>query len=316
MSLIMNKKVVILGNGFDLNLGLRTSYPDFLRSHEFQKLYSYHRNYIIDRLANNYNLINWIDIENELRQIALEYNNIDKSNLIEFKRCYQELNNALRIYLKRETLEKDLKPSINTPAAKLLKLICDNPDDYIVFSFNFTNLNKFAQSLGFSTQLQYTNVHGSLDEENIIIGFEDDVEKVENFSFMIKTFNPYYSSVHIRKVLDEAKEVIIFGHSLGKTDYHYFSKFFKKITQQEGADSIILSIITANDSSRLAILDNLRKMNENKTNILFDKNEIKMYSACVYATQFKLHQLFRRLEVESELMKGIKQLNNLTANRN
>lgn len=50
------KKIIILGNGFDLNLGLKTSYKQFMNSNYFDKLVRKKNNYLINRIFNNYML--------------------------------------------------------------------------------------------------------------------------------------------------------------------------------------------------------------------------------------------------------------------
>ena len=55
-----------LGNGFDLSLGLSTSYMDFVNSDEFQILLNM-QNQLAIYLKVNAELQNWIDIENELK---------------------------------------------------------------------------------------------------------------------------------------------------------------------------------------------------------------------------------------------------------
>lgn len=303
----MTPKVVILGNGFDLNLGLKTSYKDFLKSSEFKKIWKTHTNFIADRLINNYNLVNWIDIENELRKIAIEYNNSDPSYLRILRQCYMDITEALAEYLKRVVKKKDNLEE-NTPAAKFLRVMSKYPDDFTVFSFNYTSLRGISHTLHFNGCPHCFHVHGTLNNNNIIMGFQDDVANVDKFSYMIKTFNPHYSSLHIRKALDNAKEIIIFGHSLGSTDYHYFSRLFNRLSDPGNPDSVRLSIITATDSSRIDILNNLREMNNNRTNYLFDQNEVTIYTACVYWSQFHLHSLFKRLEVESQFNQTVKKL--------
>ena len=61
------KIVVILGNGFDLDLGLKTSYKDFWESEFCPKFYPapliYHLN---QRWSDNLEAVRWYDLENEL----------------------------------------------------------------------------------------------------------------------------------------------------------------------------------------------------------------------------------------------------------
>ena len=75
------KLVLVIGNGFDLDLGLPTSYKDFIHSpffYEFLEnanILRYHRisideGNIFKYLQRQLNLNNWIDIEAELKRLA------------------------------------------------------------------------------------------------------------------------------------------------------------------------------------------------------------------------------------------------------
>ena len=58
--------IAIIGNGFDLNLGLKTSYTNFVNGNEFKSLLNTD-NFLADYLSNKHDLQNWIDVENELK---------------------------------------------------------------------------------------------------------------------------------------------------------------------------------------------------------------------------------------------------------
>ena len=73
--------------------------------------------------------------------------------------------------------------------------------------------------------------------------------------------------------------MIIFGHSLGKVDYHYFQKFFQKQCQDdmERSQGKRITIFTYDELSRRAILKQLREMNQNRTDLLFNQNELNIF---------------------------------------
>lgn len=77
----------------------------------------------------------------------------------------------------------------------------------------------------------------------------------------------------------DADEVIIFGHSLGKVDYHYFQKFFQKQCQEymERSQGKKITIFTYDELSRRAILKQLREMNQNRTDLLYNQNELNIF---------------------------------------
>ena len=96
---------------------------------------------------------------------------------------------------------------------------------------------------------------------------------------MYKTFSPHYSSHEILFDLLDADEVIFFGHSLGQVDYHYFQRFFQQQCRSDmhRSDGKRITIFTYDAASRLSILKQLRNMNEKRTDLLFNQNELNIF---------------------------------------
>ncbi len=297
----MNKIILILGNGFDLDLGLPTSYRNFVESLECKILASSQDNYLVKRLINSYVVQGWVDVEEELKTFAKEKNGKSGSDVYRFKSDYVELVSQLRRYLLRVTGQPQNINAYST-SALLLNVIDKFPYDFKIFSFNYTNLNNLKETLQLKNTIRYTHVHGSIDDNTLILGFEDSAESIDDYSFMIKTFNPDYSSHHLRQSLSQANEVIFFGHSLGSTDYHYFAQFFKEKSKAglKLEDSVRISFITANHESHISILNQLRKMNDANTNLLFDQNDIEFYYTSDYRKRYRIFHLMERLFLECQ----------------
>lgn len=292
------KKIIILGNGFDLNLGLKTSYKQFMNSNYFDKLVRKKKSYLINRIFNNYMLQNWIDLEEELKNFAIEHSNRYKS-VIDVKHEFIGLTESLNDYLLNINYNDVVEDTI---AGIFLKAIYQYQEDFDIYTFNYTNLNNILKLFKIKGSIHYTHVHGSVDDHSIILGFEDDVDISDDYCYMIKTFHAGYSSHNIRYALDEASEVIFFGHSLGSTDYHYFSQFFLKKSDinLKKEDAIKLTIITANEDSKIEILKQLRRMNNRQTNILYDQNDINFICCNNYNAYYQIHDLINRLKIEYE----------------
>jgi hypothetical protein len=62
---------IVIGNGFDINLGLPTSYADFVKSTHFDDMVK-RGNELAKHLKSKFELQNWIDIENELKSYSLK----------------------------------------------------------------------------------------------------------------------------------------------------------------------------------------------------------------------------------------------------
>jgi hypothetical protein len=94
-------KIIIIGNGFDLNLGLKTSYQNFIESNYFISLLK-ENNTLAIYLNEKQGINNWVDIEKELTEYSKQIQD-DKSKV---KNDFKELKNALIDYLKEAQKEE------------------------------------------------------------------------------------------------------------------------------------------------------------------------------------------------------------------
>ena len=277
------EKVLIIGNGFDLDLGLKTSYYDFMQSPFFKNLDK--SSDLMKHILFKESISKWIDLETEIKNIISSkkgffsrgdnaknppFDNVFKAN----KDSYFQLTDALMDYLKSLDYKNLNKESI---AYILLKSVIEN-DYFEIFSFNYTDLNDINSSLNINN-CTYNHVHGSIENSDIILGFEDEVDVIDEYCFMIKSHSPYYRSSNIRQSLYKAEEIVFFGHSLGITDYHYFSDFFSEQSGNNGTPKKkkTIRIFTYDENSRQNILVQLRNMNKWKTNQLYDLNDFRIY---------------------------------------
>ena len=296
----MKKKVFIIGNGFDLDLGWKTRYSDFASS-KFWIGDSYGSD-LKSRLNQDKNIEKWFDQEMSL----LNYAKADETGYhpspYEYTKerdmqCFNELNKGLSSYLKAEENKSVNEKSV---AAKVLRGILSNGYFTSIYSFNYTNLKSIAGKLGLSTDFRYEHVHGSIATDSIILGVEDAVDLYPGYSFLYKTFSPHYESHHIQYDLLEADEVVFFGHSLGKNDYHYFQSFFRRQCDEslERKQGKRITFFTYDDASRIGMLEQLREMNDKKTNYLFGLNDME-FICTKGGCGNKLKQFLQRMNLES-----------------
>lgn len=306
-------KILILGNGFDLDVGLPTSYSHFINSDEFKNLIRNRNNFLLNYIYNNYSMNNWVDLENELRKFALSNKNMEPRQRIEIKHQYDNLCYALICYLKKAAEHSVNKKSLG---CKLMEIVVQHIENFEIFSFNYTDLNIILSKLDIVTsndkKLFYTQMHGSLNNSNIVVGFQDNTDCSDDFSYMIKTLHTHYQSHNIRKSLLAAQEIIFFGHSLGDTDYHYFSQLFESISNFDIKDKtrcpIRLTIITHDEDSKNAILRQLWKMNNAQTNILYDQNELTIYCTNTYSSNVEFYFLLKRIDLECKIKQSLFQI--------
>ena len=236
--------LLIVGNGFDLSMGFKTSYGDFMKSSYFpheetSNLCSYlHKQYEEN--------MGWIDIENELseysRILTTKKLNAKKFNTIldidSLREEYDELKSSLKVYL-HEVTKRAFAPSPDNPAKRVVDQL---PADSKIISFNYTSiierltLGKFQDSNG-----NLLHIHGSLAPyDDIVFGVEDSVKFPKEHVFLYKAHSRHLKVQEFSDWLNSAERIIFYGYSLGDTDRQYFEKFLRKLCS---SDSIYTELI-------------------------------------------------------------------------
>ena len=99
------KTVLIIGNGFDKNIGMPTSYKEFMGSEEFKDLITKDNSVLAKYLdyKKSHDGTNWIDLEKELGELKTEL----------FKLKFSLATNGLDNPMKIKEVKKDIA-KINT----------------------------------------------------------------------------------------------------------------------------------------------------------------------------------------------------------
>lgn len=298
-------KIFIIGNGFDLDLGLKTRYIDFWKSSIFEPHKNKHKGMIhfLDERAKDE--ATWFDIESLLREYVRKHsfrsssdvNRVSPHDFQEEQFQFDEIRTSLALYLEQEVNTRELK--YDSTAAKVLKAITDRGFSSI-YSFNYTDLHKIADKLHVAEKFEYRDVHGCSSDNSLILGINDNVDVVSNYEFTYKTFSPYYHSVPLKFDLEDADEVVIFGLAMGNIDYPYFQDFFRNICDPSCSrkDSKRVTIFTYDESSRLNILRQLRTMNDKRVNYMFGQNKFNLIRTDVKEDDSKVSAFLSRLHEE------------------
>ena len=276
----MAKRLLIIGNGFDIDLGLKTRYSDFSRSKMWEKLVGTTFNYdsdLLGALREAKETEAWFDIEKTMndyvRALKLDYLvsdliDKDKSNFI-------KVSESLSQYLKKEQKERTL--NTNSFAAQVLQLISE-VGGFKYYTFNYTSLSSIAKSCGINIDSsKITHVHGSLENDSIILGVLTDPSDpiYEQYSFMYKDNSRFYMSNNMYEDFDNADDIIFFGHSINGMDFPYFKDFFIKQSGMDGEyKSKHITIFTYDDASNQQIRNSIRNAQVDLTQ-LFKRNDIK-----------------------------------------
>ena len=280
------KVVIVIGNGFDLDLNLKTSYKNFMTSKTFKDyrkdshslpIDSYSRLNLFDFLKERFdgNDKRWIDIEIELRDFAKNIDLSDFDNEIEainyIKTSFNQLQLALCDYLSE--IDYTILNS-ESVAIELLKAISRGMN-CVLYSFNYTDIGRLLTYIGGTPLFAIHYVHGTLKDKNIVVGVENIRLQYSDLDFMVKFKSDSYKTsddFDLRKDLEAAEEVLIFGHTLGCTDHSYFKQFFQDEINKVNNRRTPISIVTFDANSRRSILreiDEMTNYNADMLNINF-----------------------------------------------
>ncbi|MBC3901434.1 hypothetical protein GH811_17680 [Acetobacterium malicum] len=263
-------KLFIIGNGFDLGHGLKTSYYDFRKYMETE-----HWDFLI-ALEEPYNCVTgskiecvkerlWKEFENNLAAInetemiewgstidlGLEGGDIDVYEPLEyyFNEMYsyiEELKKYLKLWVEQIVIQT---------ARKTDKIDCGTEDLFLTFNYTLLLENVYGVD-----NERILHIHGSIDKEDEFppaIGHGDSgkikeakakaSEAWENsedkeraiYGEVAKYYEstlkdvPYYLRVHDHffKSLNEIEEVHVVGHSFGVVDLPYFKKIMANLPE-------------------------------------------------------------------------------------
>lgn len=259
----MSKAIIILGNGFDLDLGLKTSYADFAKSSQWRELMqndvnSKDKARLLGFLKSKYEVEKWIDIEAALLAFASKKTSTrDFAHAKEDKEAYVALCRALKDYLQEQ--QSVFAKNKDSVAFDLLSVISRLSNQSCLYSFNYTQVDVLASKCSIPMKFDATHIHGSLAENgDIILGIETEDPIDERYAFLYKTQSRQYKHTNIIRDLRGKDEYVFFGHSLNGMDYAYFRSIFN-ILSSSSLSTPRLTIITKDMNAENQLKNFLRK---------------------------------------------------------
>jgi len=233
--------LLIVGNGFDLNMGLKTSYKDFLTSFNINDI----QNKLVYELLLRHKT-NWVDIEQELENCALHgLTNIEQQNVLKpnynselskfEKDDYIQLKISLKSYLKKQE-EKEIPNFTTKNSYNLLSKLLRRKDIKLtILNFNYTNTIKRLKRYIYEyyhgidiNNFEHIYVHGNLNDD-IVFGIADNAKITKQHNYLLKSYDiENNTTLNISKLLNNSDEILFYGYSLGETDTTYFDDFFKE----------------------------------------------------------------------------------------
>lgn len=279
----MDNTIVVLGNGFDLDLGLKTSYSDFINEYylnpnEEKKVKT---NTLINAILDEYQDTGWVNIEEFLREYAIDLSKRGIPKNRNIKEEYIKLCRDLSSYMYVDKYQIGYKKE--SCAYYMIPFIVNNK--LPIFTLNYTDLSPIIKRIIIDNKYNDSSIsyiHGKSmvewegRESPIILGI-DSVPVKEDFRCMIKSASKYYNPVII-SALEQAKDVIFFGVGFGITDAPYFKGFFNMVVNEEFGNKRLF-VFTNDDGSdfyyRVSQMiggDNLPKFRE-KEIYLYDTSQ-------------------------------------------
>ena len=205
--------VYLIGNGFDLNLGMKTSYADFYESYLKYPFPTDAEERLISHIAAYKDSNLWSDLEKGFGQYTVHI-----KNTAELREVYFALNDNLHSYLRGQVIDDKY---LNSIYATKLKKDLANPQHYFVdrikrnildfmspnsvlsdtitiISFNYTDtiekvldleknklpLELVTKNASGSKRILHSifHIHGTLDDTELILGV-DDPSQIANETF-------------------------------------------------------------------------------------------------------------------------------------
>lgn len=245
----------IIGNGFDINQGLKTSYKDFYRDYYLKQDSS---ESVIDELksAISGDIENWSDLELAIGKYTAHIASVEDLDIVMSDLQENLANYIAEIDSKQHTVEKksadEIRQDLISPYRHLkareiesfntLKMNFGNVSDVNVLSFNYTStLEKILQldngrmlgADGNSKPIlrKMTYIHNSIENKGSIVLGVDNPLQIENQAFQKDNIAQLYlvkpkiienaGALNEREALrklEQANVISIFGVSLGETD--------------------------------------------------------------------------------------------------
>ena len=271
----MNNTIVILGNGFDIDLGWKTSYKDFLTSDKFSimgkpRYVMKYTNKLFQRMGDN-----WYDLEGFMRECIEKATEEELDVLNDFWNiCRDKIYDYLTP--KGDKQQQIFKTNTNSCAYLFLQKISDAK----VFSFNYTLPYVLTQL----PEHEIVYMHGALEDgfswSDIKLGIDLHVKNKLAWTDKLKPYLKAYGNDKkdaLMAAVKNAENIVIYGHSMSITDSDYFEPMFSNIIDAAMSRKNIF-FITKNTFSMQCLKDNLSSYGIDYDKLFFASNECK----CVF----------------------------------
>jgi len=263
------KHIYVIGNGFDIDLGWRTSYKEFYDSKLVRWKIHFPSGedclpvYLLDHAGEN-----WYDLERTIFDYCLlkSQGDLDEELMNKDYRDYLSIKGQLERFV-GECSNKQVV--VESKAYEMLKSYMEErsrdqlPNDMLpeLISFNYTPLSKVAKQIAPKADFKYIPIHGTIEKNSCIFGFHDDNRIKGLYRDMQKSMDDNYDPGKIMPLLMDARSITFFGLSMGYIDAIYFKDVLKAASQPgdfHTRKTMDIEFITRDKQSKKDIKKNLQ----------------------------------------------------------
>lgn len=278
------KYTLVIGNGFDLDAGLKTSYGDFVRSSYWPFNHSSEVNghdTLASYLRKKSQLNTWFDVEMALYEYAKEglgmatINGFNIGN--QDKVDFENLKSSLTAYLQNQEI---IFEKVNSSVAiGVLYALLKCRDNFKIYTYNYTNLKNIAARFSITEKFAYEHMHGSTSGKDIILGIGDKDDINSHYFYLKKIAASNFASHSIIPDMIDSDEVIVFGHSLSSNDHPYFAPYIHYLLDYINTRKSrrTLTIFTRSEEDKIEIKKNLEILTNNQVTLLYSLNQVNIF---------------------------------------
>lgn len=280
--------LIILGNGFDIANGYKTSYENFVACSYFENLLS--SNDLVKEIKNKYGIQNWVDVELEIanysNQLYKKYNGcIPKEVNDKFKNDFYELRTGLNNFIidAESYCYRTSQPKMEELVSYWKsRLLFENKKAFVI-SFNYLKREYLFFEKEINSQNLFINnhmccIHGTVSsfENKIVLGVDETNIKCKEHAFLVKSFDKNTNVRGYFDYIDHYDRIVIFGTSLGDTDYRYYKPLFYNSKNKK------YEIYCYGEEEYLKICSQINKYIGKDKNLFYDNNDIIFYDSSKY----------------------------------
>lgn len=327
----------LIGNGFDLNCGLKSSYQDVYNEYckinetDSELIKNFKKNIKNDyKTWGDFELamaekINDFKSENDFVKCIIDFKTYLVKYLSEEKRKFFEKYNtdSIKVDVYNEVLNSIrsfYKNNTNNISNSVYKQIFFSNINYTFVSFNYTCIfNEIFNSFSKEYKRKFINIHGSLEDNDVVLGIDNEQQlKSKNFkisdsgriSFIKPIFNNRYDIdrvIEANNAILESDIICIYGMSLGDSDLTWKNLIIKWLDSVLSENDKHLFVYDYENCKKNIIFKDQQIIEEEKVKEKFITRKLK-----IEGTNNKFKKYFDKIHMQFKNIFNINEIVNRT----